>query len=130
MIDVNLSMKEFTKYFEQNRLGKFYFPNGELYGKKLWINLRDLYKLVTCWRIKDTEIPLDDIVAIISFGSAVRYPDLEEFIHKKKKYLLFGPEIPLKKQRRIFPEDVDFYVLTGKDLTKDKSIPTNILTDD
>ena len=108
-------MQEFTKYFENKRLGKLYFPNGKCITLNeetpFHIELSDLYKLVTGWKINHTEVPLDDIVGVITFGSAVRNP--EEVSKTRKRYLFFGPEITKIKQIPIQPNNADFLVITG-----------------
>ena len=124
-------MKDFTKYFEENRLGRLYFPNGysslsneDFNGGRttLRIDLRDLYKGIVGWKINHNEIPLDDIIAVISFGSAVKHPDAGTTSIFRKKYFLFGPDIV--KREKINPRDTDFYILTDKNLTKEKCIST------
>jgi hypothetical protein len=138
MIETDLTIKDFTKYFETHKLGKLSFPNGQcytppefrslLFGKAFeageitdfHINLNDLYKLASGWKINKTEVPLDDIIGIIAFGSAVKYPGYEEVIKTSKKYFLFGPDTTKIKQVPIQPKDVDFLVITNKDLTRNK----------
>ena len=127
MTETNLSMKDFTRYFESGRLGKLYFPNGRCVYVNYWegfsnffVNLADLYKLVSGWKVNNTLVPLDDIVAVIAFGSAVRYPNIEEIPYTYKKYLLFGPQISGVNQRKIQPKDADFLVITGKDLMREE----------
>ena len=125
MIETDLSMKDFTEYFEQKRLGKLYFPNGRpVYCDDVWqsfhVHLSDLYKLITGWKINSTEMSPNDIFAVIASGSAIRF---KEEIKKRKKYFLAGPEIVIRKQINFFPDDVNFYVLINKDLDKKASIP-------
>lgn len=125
MTETNLSMKDFTRYFEAKRLGKLYFPNGR-YVEYLWgfsnffVNLTDLYKLVSGWKVNHTLVPLDDIVAVIAFGSTVRYPDVEEIPYTHKKYFLFGPQVSGVDRRQIQPRDADFLVITGQDLMREE----------
>ena len=129
MIEKNLSMQDFTNYFEYNRLGKLYFPNGYCFDPlriPFSINLRDLYKLVTGWTIDKTSIPLDNIVGIIAFGSAVRFPGYEDVSTTRKKYLLFGPEVTKTKQIPIQPNDADFLVITGENIVKEEIVHTNV----
>lgn len=125
MTETNLSMKDFARYFEAKRLGKLYFPNGR-YVEYLWgwsnffVNLADLYKLVSGWRVNHTLVPLDDIVAVIAFGSAVRHPDTEEIPYTRKKYLLFGPQSSGVYRQQVQPRDADFLVITGQDLMREE----------
>ena len=85
MIGTSLSLEDFARYFENNRLGRLYFPNGKCFtpngewfedGKitQFHINLRDLYNLIIGWKINNAGISLDDVVGVIAFGSAVRHP--------------------------------------------------------
>jgi len=131
MIETNLSMQDFTKYFENNRLGRLYFPNGKCYnhgGRAVQqkghipfnIELRDLYKMVTGWKINDTEVPLDDIIGVIAFGSAVKHPGYDKVSKIRKKYIIAGPEVTKTKQVPIHPRDADFLVVTGENLIRQK----------
>ena len=125
-VETVLHMEDFTRYFEANRLGKLSFPNGKAYvhpgGNSFdhssitdfYINLTDLYKLVTEWKVNHIGVPLDDIVAVIAFGSAVRYPGFTEVV----KHRWFRG--PVTKQVPIQPNDADFLVITGKDLMREK----------
>lgn len=147
MIETNLTIKDFTKYFKANKLGKLYFPNGQCYtpsgggGSIIFgrsfeageitdfhINLKDLYKLASGWKINKTEVPLDDIIGIIAFGSAIKYPGYEEVIKTSKKYLLFGPDTTKIKQVPIQPKDADFFVITDKNLINEKVLEPISLT--
>jgi hypothetical protein len=138
MIETNLSMKDFTRYFEQKRLGKLSFPNGRCYVSteradtttNLFVKLHEVYKLITGWKINRTLVPLNDIVAVIAFGSTVRFPNagFSEHIWKRRKYFLFGPEITFRHQTLKKPEDVDFYVLTGKNMTREEIIHSESIT--
>ena len=139
----NLSMGDFTRYFEGNRLGRLFFPNGKCFTPNgQWfengeitpfhIDLKDLYKLlVTGWKINGTEVPLDDLVGVIAFGSAVKYPGYEEIIKTRKKYWFFGPKIKKPEQIPIQPEDADFLVITGQDLLRERVLePVSLKTYD
>ena len=105
MIETDLSMKDFTRYFEKNRLGMLWFPNGNCFtpngscfehGKvtPFHIDLKTLYKLAIGWEINSTKVPLDDVVGVIAFGSAVKHPGYQKVPETKRKYLIFGPRIP------------------------------------
>ena len=126
-LEMGLSIKDFTHYFEQQRLGKLYFPNGKCIVPRglafenaefpnFFIELGELYKLVCGWRVNCTTVPIEDIVAVVAFGSAVRYPGVKDVITRRRKYLLFGQKIPVTKKVLIQPEDADFLVITGNDL--------------
>ena len=144
VIQTDLSMKDFTKYFEANRVGRLYFPNGKCFTPNgqafengeitpFHVNLRDLYKLVTGWKVNQTEVPLDDILTVIAFGSAVKHPSSEEVSVMKKRYTLFGPreDTGRKKQVPIQPNDADFLVITGQDLIREKVLePVSLETYD
>lgn len=139
-VETMLSPTDFRTYFEKDRLGKLYLPNGIRYApEKDWpitdgavINLKKLYKLMIGWKVQnETEVPVDDIVAIIAFGSAIRYPGYDIFTESSRKYLgLFGPKIEKEKKRKIYPNDVDFFVLTGKNITRHEYIKPDFATID
>lgn len=131
MTETNLSMKDFTRYFEQQRLGKLYFPNGKCiipHGNafehaefpNFFVHLDDLYKMVSGWKVNHTLVPLDDIVAVIAFGSAVRHPGVQEVPRTRRKYLLFGEKVTKVKQVPIQPNDADFLVITGENLMREE----------
>ena len=125
MTETNLSITDFTRYFEAKRLGRLYFPNGKyvkytLELSNLFVYLTDLYKLMSGWKVNHTLVPLDDIIAVIAFGSAIRYPGVEEISYARKKYLVFGPRIPGVYRRNIQPKDADFLVITGHDLMREQ----------
>ncbi|TSC91554.1 MAG: hypothetical protein CEN90_352 [Parcubacteria group bacterium Licking1014_17] len=125
-VETVLHMDDFTKYFEATRLGRLYFPNGKAYVHPgggffqnsaitdFYINLADLYKLVTGWKVNHTLVPLDDIVAVIAFGSAVRHPGFQEV---KRNRLFRGP---VTEQVPIQPSDADFLVITGENLMREE----------
>jgi hypothetical protein len=121
-VETVLSIDEFTKYFEKNHLGKLYFPNGRYVYRGVegvfFIDLADLYKLVSGWRINHNIVPLDDIVAVIAFGSAVRHPGFKEVV---KNRWFRGP---VTERVTIQPSDADFLVITGQDLTRDLVLET------
>ena len=125
----NLSMEDFTHYFEVNRLGRLYFPNGicvvphdnwteNVEFSRFFVRLDNLYKMVSGWKMNHTLFPLDDIVAVIAFGSAVRYPGVQEASRAHRKYLLFGKKVMKVKRVPIQPNDADFLVITGENLLR------------
>ncbi len=128
MIDTNLSIKDFIEYFEKDKLGKLFLPNGngwDVYGrheKPISIKLRNLFKVMSGWKINSYEVPLEDIIGIIAYGSAVKYPGYKEIPKVRRKYVLFGPVIKKMKKVSIKPNDVDFFVLTEKDITRHEYI--------
>jgi hypothetical protein len=136
MAETNLTINDFSKYFERDKLGKLYFPNGHCFdnGEKVpfHIELSNLYKLTTGWKINKLEVPLDSIVGIISFGSAVKYPGSTIEIKKGKKFGFFGPEIVKKCiYTPIQPNDADFLIITDKNLFEDKILkPVSLETYD
>ena len=131
-VESDLSIQDFSEYFEQDKLGELYFPNGECDIQPLtrmvsrrdkvpfFVKLAELYKLVTDWRINHTEVPLDDILGIVAFGSAVKYPGTQTIESKSRKYLFLGPEITRKRVVPIQPNDADFLVLTEHDLLRER----------
>ena len=142
MANTDLSISDFTSYFELNRLGRLHFPNGKClipHGCNIFdaefpnffINLGDLYKLVTGWRVNHTLVPLDDIVAVIAFGSAVRFPGMKEISVTRRKYFGFGKSVTTVAQIPIQPNDADFLVITGKNLMREEVLePLSIETYD
>ncbi len=142
MTETNLSMKDFKRYFEAKRLGKLYFPNGKCmipHGPwfehaefpSFFVHLSDLYKMVSGWKVNHTLVPLDDIVAVIAFGSAVRHPGVQEVSRERRKYLLFGEKVTKVKKVPIQPNNADFLVITGKNLMREEVLePISIKTYD
>ena len=142
MEEKDLSMQDFTRYFEKSRLGRLYFPNGKCFTPNGYsfghgeitpfhIDLSNLYELLTEWKINDREFPLDDVVGVIAFGSAVRHPGYKEVHKKRRKYLLFGEEVTITKQVPIQPNDADFLVITGENLIREKVLePVSLQTYD
>ena len=142
MTETDLSVKDFTRYFEAKRLGRLYFPNGKCMAPRgiafenaefpnFFIQLDDLYKMVSGWMVNHTQVPLDDIVAVIAFGSAVRHPGVQEVPRTHRKYLLFGEKVTKVKQVQIQPNDADFLVITGENLMREEILePISIETYD
>jgi hypothetical protein len=130
MIETDLTINDFTKYFEQKKLGKLYLPNGKAFNTNMhdWtkfnINLGDLYKLMSGWKINHTEVPLNDILAVISFGSAVKYPGYTEKPIEKGYFR----KRTIMKRAYINPADADFFVLTKNDITRDEYIKPGTTT--
>lgn len=118
MDEIELSLDDFRDYFKSNSLGELHLPNGSCK-----ISLASLYDNLASWKINDKTLSVDDLVAVIAIGSAVRYPGYTERTITTKKYLFFGP--PEKRIRKIpiEPNDVDFLILTRENMTKEKVIP-------
>ena len=131
LVEAKLSMKDFARYFEAKRLGRLSFPNGESYSidgfVDFYIRLNDLYKLASDWKVNLTLVPLDDIVAIIAFGSAVRYPGT--IPGTRQQYWLFGKDVQTKKQVRIMPRDADFLVITKGNLIREEVLDPTLAFD-
>lgn len=79
----DLSLAEFVELYKQKKLGRLYFPNGNCVnsnGKnfmnfefsRFFIHLDELCKMII-----EGEFGLDDIMAVITFGQAVRSTELE-----------------------------------------------------
>jgi|GEM_PF-4096163 len=81
MGELELSLNDFREYSTAKRLRELHLPNGPTQ-----INLRQLYDGITSWKINDRTLAVDDIAAIIVFGSAVRYPGFVEEPTITKKY--------------------------------------------
>nr|MBA4405423.1 hypothetical protein [Nanoarchaeum sp.] len=136
MIRTDLSMEYFTKYFEKNKLGKLYLPNGlvnTLDGNagtsQFFINLTDLYKLATGWKINRTEVPLKDIFEIICFGDSVQHPGFREEGFERRKYFVAGPKVTRIRKEVIKPKYADFLVITesGKCYSEKSLDPTTVM---
>lgn len=133
-VETSLSMADFTRYFEAKKLGRLYFPNGVAYVHpggmffqsalitSFYISLTDLYKMVCGWKINHTLVPIEDIVAIIAFGSAVRYPGVQDVPYKTRKYWLFGKKIEKVSREPIQPADADFLVITGENMIREDTL--------
>ena len=129
MIKTNLSIPDFTKYFEANRLGTLCFPNGPREAVSLEgptgykrIQLRNLYKIATQWKINRTEIPLDDIIAVMAYGPAVQKPGFNCVTVEKRKFLQLGKKIKSTKKIPIEFDYADFLVLTEQDRNEEESL--------
>lgn len=132
MIERKLTVSDFREYFEKNKLGRLTLPNGN-WGNGMSLKLNELFKLMSGWKIKnESEVPFDDILAVVVYGSAIRYPGYEMISVTAPKYLgLFGQEVEVgAKKRFISPNDVDFFVLTEKDITRDRYIAPGLHTTD
>jgi len=127
MVETKLTVKDFAKFFERNDLGKLSFPNGKIFVPRgaylewgrfipFFIDLNDLYKTAVGWRINSREVEVDDIIAIVAFGSAVKHPGYDEHISQYKKYLFFGPMKTKVKHEPVQPRDADFLVITHTNL--------------
>ena len=122
MYESALSLGRFEKYFKERRLGEFYFPNGECLigpaeGKiserhgPFHIEMDDLYRTITGWDENgNKELPLEDILGVMIFGDAVRYPGYRS----RKKYWLFGEKINTEKQEKIQPSYADILIIAKK----------------
>lgn len=118
-----MSLDEFRTYRQAKRpgelrLGELHLPNGSYK-----ISLSSLYDNLTSWKINDNTLSVDDLVAIIVFGSAVRYPGFTEQPTITKKYWFFGPAEKSIRKVPIKPNDVDFLIVTRKNMTEEKVIP-------
>ena len=137
MTDTRLSMSDFTRYFDAKRLGHLYFPNGQAYAHPGYspeittfnVGLADLYKMICGWRVNHMMVPLEDIIAVIAFGSAVRCP--EKVPYTRPKYFFFGEPVTRYKVSTIEPEDADFLIITTGNLMREEILePISIETYD
>jgi len=144
MLDRDLTINDFSSYFHQGRLGKLSFPNGisvtpdvkqriSLLGERnanrvpFFINLEELYRLSTNWTPNNLGNPPQDLIAIIAFGSAVRYPGIKEVTNKRKRFFLFGDEVLTVSKKPIMPWDADFFVISGQSRFEDFSAPASTI---
>jgi len=127
MVETKLTTRDFAKFFERGDLGKLSFPNGTVFiargiytewGRSvpLFVNLDELYKAAVGWEINKSVVKLDDIIAIVAYGSAVQHPGYDEYIQRYKKYLIFGPMKTKVKRVPVRPRDIDFLVITRTNL--------------
>jgi len=127
----NLTISDFTSYFDKGKLGRLYFPVGKAYDQpgggffdyaaicSFFIKLDELYKIVVGWRINNQDIKMEEIIAIIAFGSAVG-PGTKEVERSRKKYLMFGSKEKYTTEINVTPQDADFFVITKKDMIEEK----------
>lgn len=127
MIETNLSIYDCEKWFDRNRLGRLYLPNGkgknnpsEFKTSGVSIDLRKLFEMVSGWENNQYKYQLEDIAGIIAHGSAIAYPNYYENPIIRKKYYLFGSEITKIKRVPIEPKDVDFFVIYGKNIGRNE----------
>jgi hypothetical protein len=126
--EIDLSMIDFARYFEQKRLGRLYVTNGRVYDPqkdsimRMSIDLTDLYKLVLGGMASQTPLSLDDIVAVIAFGPAVQYPDWKKVPYTSRQYWLVGKYVTRSRYEYIRSDQVDFLVITKPDLVRDESL--------
>ena len=118
MEELELSLDDFRDYYKAKRLGELHLPNGSYK-----ISLSSLYDCLASWKINGHYLSVDDLAAIIVFGSAVRYPGFTEQPTVTKKYWLFGPAEKSMRKVPINPHDVDFLIVTKKNMTEEKVIP-------
>lgn len=116
-----LTPKDLESYYQANRLGELVFPHGSCHSinwssgtvskKKFYINLAELFDLILKWRINGRSVNIEDVVAIIAFGSAVRYPCPKPFssLELWRKCFAITPDFDN-------PRDADFLVITEHDL--------------
>lgn len=117
----NLSFKDFVGYAQKAKLGRLNLPNGKVkrsigYSKdNLFVNLADLYRLVNRIVIVHGLIP-ENVLAIIAVGSAVLSPGYREIYVTRREFFLFGPWVVDYRRVPIQPNDIDFLILTDKNL--------------
>ncbi len=136
-----LPFEDFMHYGERTQLGDISFLNGYCYtadtSPGAWIgkggfvsffaSLQALYQLLDTWQIEQKPVlDKDNIVGMLSFGSAVRVPGYTEVPVFGKKYVLFGENVQISTKRdQIQPNDADFLVLTRRNHITNLHIPAN-----
>ena len=134
----NLTPKDFAEWFEKERLERLYFPVGSCLEPistnfdvcpivDFFIHMKDLYELMVDWRINKRNVPLDEIVAVIAFGSTVG-PSQRTVEKTRKKYWLFGEEIKYYKTYDVHPNDADFLVITKNKMIDEKVLKAVSIT--
>ncbi|OGN13845.1 MAG: hypothetical protein A3J47_02465 [Candidatus Yanofskybacteria bacterium RIFCSPHIGHO2_02_FULL_43_22] len=117
----NLSFTDFVHYAQRGKLGRLNLPNGKtkrLIGysqDNLFVNLADLYRLAN-GIVTMHGLISENVLAIISVGSAVLFPGYRETYTTRRKFILFGPWIVNYRHVPIQPNDIDFLILTDKNL--------------
>lgn len=117
----NLSFKDFVHYAQRAKLGRLNLPNGKVkrsfgYSKdSLSMELNNLYQLINKTVTMYGLIP-ENILAIIAVGSAVLFPGYRENYVTRRKFILFGPWVVDYRRVPIQPNDIDFLILTDKNL--------------
>lgn len=117
----NLSFKDFVHYAQRVKLGRLNLPNGKVksligYSKdNLFVSLADLYRSANSIVIMHGLIP-ENVLAVIAVGSAVLFPGYRETYITRRKFILFGPWIVGYRRVPIQPNDIDFLILTDKNL--------------
>jgi hypothetical protein len=119
--DRKLSFEDFVNYAQRAKLGRLNLPNGKVkrligYSKdSLFVNLADLYRLVNSIVTMHGLIS-ENVLAIISVGSAVLSPGYRETYTTRRKFILFGPWIVDYRHIPIQPNDIDFLIITDRNL--------------
>jgi hypothetical protein len=128
-----LKPSDFVRYFEQNKLGDLNFPVGIMYDGPssgwwhdsylcdFYIELNELYQIIVDWKIEQQSVEINNIVAIIAFGSVVG-TKIIEIEKERKKYIFFGKKIKYTKTENVKPSDVDFYVLSKTPYIDEKKL--------
>lgn len=117
----NLSFEDFVHYAQRAKMGQLNLPNGKIkrligHSKDtLFVNLADLYRLVNSIVTIHGLVP-ENILAIIAVGSAVLFPGYRETYTTRRKFFLFGPWVVDYGRVPIQPNDIDFLILTDKNL--------------
>ncbi len=116
MIQTELSPRDFERYFENARLGKLYFPSGLNFS----INLRDLYKMAVDWKVSHTAVPINSVIAIVSFGPATG--DLLKHTIPVPRILMHKGQKKKEENSPCGISSADFLVVTAEDLCENKSM--------
>jgi hypothetical protein len=98
-----MTLKKFIHYMENFELGKVNLPT------EIELDIYELYKA-----LKGYITNISDIKALIIFGSSILYPNYKIEVKYRKKYLLFGKIIKKKIKEKIYPNDLDFLIITKK----------------
>lgn len=117
----NLSFKDFVRYAQGAKLERLNLPNGKvkrLIGHSkdsLSLELNNLYQLLNRTMTMYGLTP-ENILAIIAVGSAVLYPGYRETYTTRRKFFFYGPWVVDYRRVPIQPNDIDFLILTDKNL--------------
>lgn len=119
-----LAVSDFSKAYEQGRLGRLTLPNGRCWESQgdaafqvpFSVHLQDLYELSTGTLPDGTsKVPPERIVSILAFGSAVRFPGFQTVGVTRRRWMLFGEEVTRSYEVPLDPSDADFLVVVDAD---------------
>lgn len=120
----------FFEYESRKALGEIIFPQGTMWNKgalgRPRLSLRTLYDIMTQWTVNGLLVSQETILAVIVFGSSVRAPRFIE--RSRQRYLFFGPTETWQERVEYKVRDIDIFVVTKNDMTKNVAFDTTYVT--